>query len=81
MIDMPVVLRFGRFKFVIHPQDHSPAHVHVLADGAEAKFDIKSGNCIAVYGFSQRTINLLSEVVLENTDLLTEAWKDNEGQE
>lgn len=78
---MPVVLRFGRFKFVIHPQDHSPAHVHVFAGDAEAKFDIESGRCIAVHGFAARTINQLSKVVLENTDLLTEAWKDYEGQE
>ena len=78
---MPVVLRFGRFKFVIHPQDHPPAHVHVLAESAEAKFDIKSGKCIAVYGFSARTINQPSKVVLENTDLLTTAWEDYEGQE
>lgn len=78
---MPVVLRFGRFKVVIYPKDHAPAHVHVLADGAEAKFDIKTGKCVAVYGFSSRTVSQLSKIVLENTDLMMEAWRDYEGQE
>lgn len=78
---MPIVLRFGGFKFVIYPKDHAPAHVHVLADGAEAKFDIGTGKCIAVYGFSSRTVNQLSKIVLKNKDLMMEAWRDYEGQE
>ncbi len=78
---MPVLLRFGRFKFVIYPMDHGPAHVHVLTAGAEAKFDIHTGECLAAYGFSKRTVNQLSEVVIKNQDLLMEAWKEYEGQE
>lgn len=78
---MSVVLRFGRFKFIIYPKDHRPAHVHVLAGEAEAKFDIMTGRCIAVRGFSARTVNQLSKIVLENEELLLEAWEDYEGQE
>ena len=78
---MPVILRFGRFKFVIYPRDHRPAHVHVLAADAEAKFEIESGACIRVRGFTRRTVRLLSEIVLLNRDLLREAWEDYEGEE
>lgn len=78
---MPVVLRFGRFKFVIYPKDHAPAHVHVLAPGAEAKFDIRTIECLAIYGFSQRTVGQLAQIVAENRDLLLEAWEEYEGQD
>jgi hypothetical protein len=47
----------------------------------EAKFDIKTGNLTAVYGFTGRTVKRLSKVVLENSELMMEAWKDYEGQE
>ena len=75
---MPVV---GRFKFVIYPKDHFPSHVHILADGAEAKFDLNTGDCLAVYGFSKQTVNRLSKIVLKNSSLLMEAWKEYEGEE
>jgi hypothetical protein len=78
---MPVVLRFGRFKFVIYPKDHAPAHVHVLAPRAEAKFDLKSARCIAAYGFAEHTLNQIQRVVERNRDLLIDAWRDYEGEE
>jgi nitrite reductase/ring-hydroxylating ferredoxin subunit len=75
---MPVVIRFGRFKFIVYPKDHAPAHVHVIAGKAEAKFDIRSGKCLAARGFAEHT---LQKVVERNGDLLLEAWKDYEGEE
>jgi hypothetical protein len=78
---MPVVIRFGRFKFNIYPKDHAPAHVHVLCPKAEAKFDIRSGRCIAAYGFAAHTLNQLQDIVMRNRDLLMEAWRDYEGEE
>ena len=78
---MPVVIRFGRFKFIIYPKDHAPAHVHVVAGKAEAKFDLRSGRCVAAWGFAEHTLNDLQKIVERNCDLLTEAWKDYEGEE
>ena len=78
---MPVVLRFGRFKFVIFPMDHRPAHVHVIAADAEAKFELMSGKCIAAAGFTQKTLNQLEEIVRRNSDLLLDAWREYEGEE
>lgn len=78
---MPTVIRFGRFRFVIYPQDHGPAHVHVLAAGAEAKFDIRTGRCLSVFGFTLKTVKRLTEVVRRNQDLLMEAWNEYQGEE
>ena len=77
---MPVVIRFGRFKFYIYPKDHCPPHVHIVAQGHEAKIAIQSGQCLAVYGFKPKVVKILSEVVIKNKDLLMEAWNNYEGE-
>ncbi len=35
---MPTVLRFAGRRVAIYPNDHRPAHVHVLGGGREAVF-------------------------------------------
>ena len=37
---MPTVLRFGPYRVVIYPNDHRPAHVHVIGNGGEAVFNL-----------------------------------------
>ena len=55
-------------------------HVHVLAGGAEAKFDLESGECIAVYGFTRKTVLRLSKIVLKHKMLFIEAWNKYDGE-
>lgn len=35
---MPTVLRLGALRVVIYPNDHRPAHVHVLGGGGPVVF-------------------------------------------
>jgi hypothetical protein len=37
---MPTILRFAGLRVVIYPNDHSPAHVHVIGAAAEAVFEL-----------------------------------------
>src|ERR1700722_12543604 len=37
---MPTVLRVDVLRFVIWPNDHAPAHVHVFSAEAEAKIEL-----------------------------------------
>src|SRR5271166_2353047 len=39
---MPTTLRFEGLRVVIYPNDHRPAHVHVIGRGREAVFNL---NC------------------------------------
>jgi hypothetical protein len=39
---MPTLFRVDGFRVVIYPNDHSPAHVHVIGATAEAIFEL---NC------------------------------------
>lgn len=35
---MPTILRIGNLRVVIYPNDHRPAHVHVIGPDGEAVF-------------------------------------------
>jgi hypothetical protein len=57
---MPTILRLGGLRVVIYPNDHRPAHVHVVGAGGEAVFIL---NCPEgppdlreVYGFGFQEI-------------------------
>ena len=39
---MPTIDRIDGLRVVIYPNDHRPAHVHVIGDGCEAVFNL---NC------------------------------------
>ncbi|QNM95474.1 DUF4160 domain-containing protein [Chitinimonas koreensis] len=37
---MPTVLKIFGLRVVIYPNDHRPAHVHVIGNGCEAVFNL-----------------------------------------
>ena len=42
---MPTVVEYRGIKFVVHPNDHNPPHVHVkLSSGAECRINLESGD-------------------------------------
>ena len=58
---MPTVLRIGGLRVVIYPNDHRPAHVHVIGEGHEAVFNLQCPNgppgLRENYGFSGRDVS------------------------
>lgn len=38
---MPTLLRIDGLRVVIYPNDHRPAHVHVIGNGCEAVFHLQ----------------------------------------
>jgi Domain of unknown function (DUF4160) len=80
---VPTVLRIGGLRVVIYPNDHRPAHVHVIGPGCEAVFPL---NCPAGpvelrenYGFSRREIKRISDVLTQHLDDLCGAWEEIHG--
>ncbi len=80
---MPPVLRFDGLRVVIYPNDHRPAHVHVIGRGCEAVFNL---NCPAGpaelrenYGFSRREIPQIQNVLSEHVEELCAAWESIHG--
>lgn len=75
---MPEIMRVGKFRFVIYYHDHWPLHVHVYGPNSEAKFEIYTGRCLGVLGMNSKTVAALSLFVIENQQLLIQAWEQYE---
>jgi hypothetical protein len=80
---MPTVLRFEGLRVVIYPNDHRPAHVHVIGRGCEAVFNL---NCAAGpvevrenYRFSRREITRIESVLMNHLAALCGAWESIHG--
>jgi hypothetical protein len=80
---MPTVLRFRGFRVVVYPNDHRPAHVHVIGRGCEATFDLNcTAGAVALrenFGFAERELRQILEVLLEKVGELCEAWREIHG--
>lgn len=80
---MPTVLRFDGLRVVIYPNDHRPAHVHVIGKGREALFNL---NCPIGpvelrenYRFSSREISRIEMELTERANELCREWEEIHG--
>ena len=76
---VPTVLRFEGLRVVVYPNDHRPAHVHVIGRGCEAVFDL---NCPAgpaevreVYRFSQHETRHIAGTLTNRLVELCAEWE------
>jgi hypothetical protein len=81
---MPTVLRLGRLRVVIYPNDHLPAHVHVIGQGDSAIFNL---NCPAGplslrvnFGFRDREVRDIQAELLDHIAELCKAWEEIHGR-
>ena len=80
---MPTVLRFDGLRVVIYPNDHRPAHVHVIGNGHEAVYELGCpfGGAILRenYSFSRRDLAHIQEILMQNSTTLCTVWEDFHG--
>jgi hypothetical protein len=76
---MPTVLRLGALRVVVYPNDHRPAHVHVIGGGCEVVFRL---NCPAGpivlrenYGFSTRETAGIAAELQRQLEKLCNEWE------
>lgn len=76
---MPTVLTFDGLRVVIYPNDHRPAHVHVIGRGCEAVFHLNCRTGQAElrenYGFSRREIKQILDALRHHSEELCRAWE------
>ncbi len=76
---MPTVLRIGGLRVVVYPNDHRPAHVHVIGQGHEAVFVLNGSKGTVElrenYGFSRRDLAKIAHQLVENLVLLLREWE------
>lgn len=80
---MPTVLRFSGLRVTVYPNDHRPAHVHVIGKGCEAVFNL---NCPAGpvrlrenYGFSRVALTRIQKALTNYLRALCRAWEEIHG--
>jgi hypothetical protein len=76
---MPTVLRIGAWRVVIYPNDHRPAHVHVIGQGCEAVFDLQCPNgppkLRENYRFGLREISRIEKALIVDLIDLCGEWE------
>lgn len=76
---MPTILTFLGCRITIYPNDHRPAHVHVIGRGCEAVFKLHCPNgkpeLRENYGFSKKELSQIVEYLTEQHVHLCDQWR------
>lgn len=82
---VPTVLTIDGLRVVIYPNDHEPAHVHVIGDGNEARFALQEAGgkveLIENYGFRSRAIARIKAALTDQQQALIAKWSEIHGKE
>jgi hypothetical protein len=80
---VPTVLRFDGLRVTIYPNDHRPAHVHVIGSDGEAVFSLGCPNGPVElrenYGFRSGQISKIETALTEYLGDLCHAWGEIHG--
>lgn len=80
---MPNVHQLGALRFVIYPNDHRPAHVHVIGGGHMAVFDLHCPGgppeLRENYGFPRAKLGRIERHVRLHLGALCRAWREIHG--
>lgn len=80
---MPTVLRIGGMRVVVYPNDHRPAHVHVIGPDSEAVFHLGCPDGPVElrenYGFRGARIRKIAAALTECLRELCRAWEEIHG--
>lgn len=76
---MPTVLRDGPWRVVIYPNDHRPAHVHVIGKGEEAVYDLHCPKgppeLRENFGCSKPQLSRIRALLVANLAALCASWR------
>lgn len=80
---MPTVVTILGLRVVIYPNDHRPAHIHVIRNGCEAVFKLQCPQGPPVlrenYGFTRKDLMKIAEELAAQQTTLCTAWKPIHG--
>lgn len=76
---MPNILKLDGLIVVIFPNDHRPAHVHVIGNGCEAAFKLHCPDgppeLRENHRFKERELNRIHDVLIEKLAHLCREWR------
>lgn len=77
---MPTIEKMGGMRVVIYPNDHRPAHVHVMGKGCEAVFHLHCPNgppeLRENFGFSRAEVGRVRTQLWARIQRLCIRWGD-----
>ena len=74
---MPTVFRFGPYRFFFYSGDRDePVHIHVERDNKVAKYWLDPIRLQSSGGFSRLELKQSRDIIIENHQLLKEAWNE-----
>ena len=74
---MPTVLRIGLFRFFFYSNENGePAHIHIHRERMMAKFWLRPVVLASSTRFSPIELRKLELLVVENKEVLLEAWNE-----
>ena len=80
---MPTVSKILGLRVVIYPNDHRPAHVHVIGRGCEAMFDL---HCPCGppalrenFRFAKNDLNDIAKVLKRQLINICDSWRNIHG--
>jgi hypothetical protein len=80
---MPTVLRFRGLRVVLYPNDHRPAHVHVIGSGYEAVFNLHGPEgppeLRENYGFSFNQATRIKGLIADHLTTVCDKWGNIHG--
>lgn len=80
---MPTILRIGGLRVVIWPNDHRPAHVHVIGSDGEAVFNLRCPGgppeLRESYGFRLAELNRMEDALAAELATLCVEWRTIHG--
>jgi hypothetical protein len=80
---MPTALRIDGLRFVIWPNDHAPAHVHVFSAEAEAKIELGEADgyprLIENRRMARSELAKALKGVFEHRPMLLRKWREIHG--
>ena len=77
---MPTIHSEHGFRFIIYPNDHEPAHVHVWKAGTEAKIQMLSEpELLEVSGMRQKDAFRALDIVEEHQQEFLMKWEQYHG--
>jgi hypothetical protein len=78
---MPTVLREAGFEFVVYPNDHLPAHVHVFHGDDAAVIDVSGlgPELRAVFGMKKQEVRRALRIATDNLSALQNGWTQIHG--
>ncbi|MCI0691377.1 DUF4160 domain-containing protein [candidate division KSB1 bacterium] len=74
---MPKILQVGRYRFSFFSNETGePPHIHVKANGNQAKFWLNPVELASNYGFKAYELNKIKQIVWQYQTEFIEAWHE-----